>query len=286
MTHHADAVDAAWRASVVGIGWPVSNGRDDMSWKSYETRAKRKYAESLSRWKSHLTTLRVKIAADDLVITANTRRKCFYLGRVTGGWRYISSGYPGNAQLVNTRACDWVRVELDEVPGSLIFKRGTFNAVSNNFIRDYCKHLYNTRNRTGFKYKESTGSGDGESFFDCLTSDACEDMVALYLHRRHNYSIRPSSCKTSSQGWEFAILDVSGARAFVQVKNGKIDLKAEEYRPSKGYHAFLFTRGNVIGKIPNNMTVLSPDEMLDFLRRERTRFPSELSFWVHRFWRD
>ncbi len=59
-----------------------------------------------------------------------------------------------------------------------------------------------------------------EAFFDLMTPDDVEDVVAAYLQSKERWVITKSTCFRSKSTYEFSMLNENGEKALIQVKSG------------------------------------------------------------------
>src|SRR5881628_1457716 len=110
---------------IVGVGWPIEHD-GSVDWATYETLAAATYDGESSGWRSVVTALRTKMEHDDLCWSRD-ESGIYYLGRITGPWRYENDDEHRAADVVNVRPCTWVTVgAADKVPGTVLrnFIRG------------------------------------------------------------------------------------------------------------------------------------------------------------------
>ena len=106
----------------------------------------------------------------------------YYLGRITGPWAYIATVDHRRADVVNIRQCEWIKVgPVDAVPGkvlgSLSRASRTVQAVDDETVRIFSAYYYNGHTISAFRYELPAVSPD---IFSLLSSEDCEDLVALY----------------------------------------------------------------------------------------------------------
>src|SRR5690606_9855050 len=104
-----------------------------------------------------------------------------------------------------------------------------------------------------------------ENFLALLSSDDCEDLVALYMQIKFGFVVIPSSCKSDTAVYEYVMKHrETGRKAVAQVKQGAVNLDLNKY---VGIDAdiFLFTSGgSYIGANKPNIFCLKSDELVSF----------------------
>ena len=91
----------------------------------------------------------------------------------------------------------------------------------------------------------------------------------------------PSSCKDDTMKYEYELKHAqTGKRAIVQVKNGFVDLNADDYKDIDA-EVFLFTtKGNYRGIQKANIHFIDKDVITNFLYNNRSLLPEKMKVWV------
>ena len=135
----------------------------------------------------------------------------------------------------------WKKVGAeDSVPGSI----STFSSNRNSIVKvDNHESDQNGYTMTSLFSKRALDSKSVETIkdrnmiFGFIGPSGLEDIVALWLFDRFNYVVIPSTNKSSTQTYEFVLVDAtktngsyqSSKRIYIQVKNGNNDLRLEDY---------------------------------------------------------
>lgn len=215
------------------------------------------------------------MAVDDLVWAYNKKEQTFYLGRVTGGWTYTKNRELFDADLCNVRACHWLTVPRDLVPGSMMHGRDTLKEAKG--LTPYTKYVYNLLSCSEH-YRIDKEKG---SFWSYLSPDECEDAVAIYLQKSLGFLIQPSTAKPSTPDVEFLMIhSETGKSACVQVKSGKstVDRIALSKHNLKAY-AFSVQEPDS-RMVSDNVIDLSPETVETFLRTTKNTLPNTLRHWL------
>ena len=220
------------------------------------------------------------MAQNDLCWTRDTAG-LYYIGRITGPWQYVGDEENRRADVVNLRPCDWVKVgPVDAVPGKVVNSFGpnrTVQRVDDETVRVFSAHFYNVHAKSGFSYAMP---GIFPDIFSLLSSEDCEDLVALYMQSK-GYLLLASTCKRSTSAYEFVMRHRdTGEPGVAQVKNGFVDLQVGDYASFPG-KVFLFTtKGRYLGSVPNNVVCLVPDEILRFACDFDAILPERTKVWL------
>ncbi len=105
-----DVTQRCVNRSIVGIGGPISPPPE--SKEDYLIRGRREYEAEKIAFKRNTNAIFDGMAIDDLVWT-RTPEGSFYLGRITGGWRFQDD--MSETDVVIVRPCDWQEVGPDDV---------------------------------------------------------------------------------------------------------------------------------------------------------------------------
>jgi hypothetical protein len=263
---------------VAGIGWKMSKSqtKTPVSWDDFTKHAER-YNHGHS-WRSDLETFANKLAKDDLVWTRSSTSHKFYLGRITGPWRYCTEREFWQSGLVNVRDCEWKEVSQHEVPGSLFHLRNaTIREVKG--LREHSKAIYNRQTHGKFRYKPSRD--DQADIWSNLSPDDLEDAVGIYLQFSRGYILHPSTCKNSTPKVEYFLRHRrTQDLAYVQVKTGKSVIELNQYADDPGNGFFFAPTGTYRGQTQSRMTILQPYQIEEFLRNNRGVLTEKLKLAV------
>lgn len=264
---------------IVGVGWRISEKTEKaLEWTEYNKRASAMYGDK--SWKSALNAIKHRMQIDDLIWTRD-RQNNYYLGRITSDWQYQSEIENLEADVVNIRNCDWVKIgTVESVPGKLVnsfIPARTLQKVNDNAVKTYSKFTFNRLK------KEETYKLDNlktDDIFSLLSSDDCEDLIAMYLQVEKDYYLIPSSCKSNMMGYEFELKHkTSGKSAVVQVKNGFVNLNADSY-DKLDCEVYLFTtKGCYVGTAKNNIHFIMRSDVEEFMERYDKILPHKIKMW-------
>lgn len=199
---------------------------------------------------SRVQKLAQEINAGDY-IWIKTNKDEYYLGMVVKNSKYVYKSCINpkskiyrmgiNNQRTNIK---WQKVEGEKVPGyvSTAFINSTALSEIKNKIEGLAEQFYKGRNISDIKIGNTQ-----ENFFKLLSPDDCEDLLYFYLYHRDGYICIPSTNKINTSPHEFEMLDPKdrNQKIYIQVKNGKKDIKVEEFKDLKGKVYLLTTFGEL-----------------------------------------
>lgn len=276
--------------NILGVGWSVGDEKN-MSWEEYYDKALKKYYYKnedskevkdggVSWWKA-LNAICNRMKEGDLC-WARDEKGIYYLGKITGDWKYRHEDEYQQLDLVNIRECEWVRIgTVDEVPGKVVNSfaaRSAVQRVSDDTALEYSKLLYNLYVEDD-KYEIKS---NGDNIFSLLSSDDCENVVGLYLQKELGYLIIPKTNRNDTVKYEFVLKNKdTGKKAIVQVKNGNVSLKKDEFK-NIADKAFLFTtEGEYTGKEDKDVICLEKQVIEKFIYDNRIIMPDLVQRWIN-----
>ena len=269
---------------IVGVGWSIDkNTETTISWDEYYAEAENKYYRNGDKgWWPAVNALHNRMSEDDLIWTRDSSNN-YYLGRIRSPWRYDTSQECSKADMVNIRDCDWCRVGAeDKVPAAIVnrfISRRTVQAMNSNIVavRSFTKSK--AAEQWPDTYEREALSGD---IFDCLPPEECEDVLAIYLQMSRNYYLVPSTCKKSTQDYEYILMDrKTGESAAAQVKSGQTALDIDNYVEIDTDKVFLFaTSGTYYGRPDPKVETVDPATVRDFIYENKELMPEKIRFWI------
>ncbi|OJV22430.1 hypothetical protein [Dyadobacter sp. 50-39] len=274
---HDDVVSYCTENHVAGIGWPVAG--NILTPSDYERAARSKYGVRVAS---------IPFAYNPVIgeyIWARDKNGKYYLGRIRGNWFYSNDPLHLELDIPNQRACEWVRIGNEEnVPGKIVacFRPAkTFQAIRDPQMEEFSKWAFSRVPSSNFLtewLKEQRI--DKKTFFNFIKADDCEDIVGLYLQKVKGYCLIPSSCKKATIGHEFILKhSITSQTAVAQVKQGGVEL--DERLRGNANHVFLFSTEGVVTSDSNDITVLTADELFDFVCQNKNLLPSRMDYWLH-----
>lgn len=266
---------------IFGVGWQIDYKKVPVTWDKYWTTAKDKYANNKS-WEIALETIKNKMQIGDLIWTRDKSGN-YFLGRILSDWYYDTTEDCARADVVNVRKCEWHEIgTVEAVPGKVVSSfraTRTVQRIKGDTICDFSQLLYNKKVKKTFYKKVDTLKG--KDVFSLLSTDDCEDALAIYLQVMQDYFVIPSSCKRDTMKYEFVLKHrKTGKNAVAQVKSGKESLNIDDYSKLKT-DVFLFaTSGKYLGKPKSNIKTIDPDVIRKFLYKNTHLLPNKIKLWV------
>lgn len=200
---------------------------------------------------------------------------------MTSEWRYETSTANREADVANVRSCNWLKAGVvDVVPGKVVnsyISRRTVQRVTGKDVRAYSQYLANKL--SGEKCFSPRPPDD--SVLGLLSSDDCEDLVAIYLQSELGYLLVPSSCKSSTAVYEYVLRHSrDGHKAVAQVKQGANSLHRGKYSDIGAKVYLLTTRGQYLGPDFDNVICLTPTAMEQFAVENYRLMPDRIKYWI------
>ena len=172
-----------------------------------------------SGWWPAINAIKNRMEINDLCWTRDLQG-IYYLGRVSGEWKYKKSQDYINADIRNTRQVNWIMIgTVDSVPGKVLnsFRpRRTVQRIYDDSTSIYSMYMYTAYTNDHF-YSLPKVDAD---ILSLISPDDCEDLVALYLQEK-GYRIITSSCKDNTINFEYVMKYIkNGNVAIAEVKQG------------------------------------------------------------------
>ena len=195
---------------------------------------------------------------DDLIWIRSKGK--YYLGRVTEKSHYLYAYRDSkkNSDIlklgINNQFTDieWQKIGSEsDIPGRILiafYHKGTLIEIDEKSVLDISQILYNKRDNY-YKIPNKIVNNK-ENFYDLLSPYDCEDLLYFYLYHKNKYIAIPSTNKTSTQNYEFEMVNPKerNEKIYIQVKNGNsemADLYLEDFKGIDGIVYLLTTVGNI-----------------------------------------
>lgn len=265
--------------NILGVGWQV-NQLGDVNWDKYIAEAKGKYKKYGRKFTAAINAIKNRMKVDDLCWTRDKNGN-YFLGIITSDWRYDSSEECSLADVVNIRSCEWHNVgTVDIVPGKIVnsyISGSTVQQVKGNNILSYSQYLANKISKNN-RY-DITKSDEG--FISLISSEDCEDIVAIYMQKIHGYMMIPSSCKKDTAVYEYVMKHhITGEKAVAQVKHGNVNLDQDKYKNINAQTFLLTTKGKYIGSPAENVHCLDAEKLIQFATDNYSLMPDRVQNWI------
>ena len=199
-----------------------------------------------------------KLKENDLVWIRSKGK--YYLGRITEKSHYLYAYRDSqkNSDIlklgINNQFTDidWCEVGSEsDIPGRILiafYQKGTLIEIDEESALNISQIIYNKKD----KYYEIDNKilNNKENFYGLLSPYDCEDLLYFYLYNKNKYVVIPSTNKTSTQNYEFEMINHENRneKIYIQVKNGYSkgsDLYLEDYQKLDGKVYLLTTAGNI-----------------------------------------
>ena len=224
---------------------------------SYETiRGEKK---NFFNGKVNANLIRLNNLEKDDLIWIRSKGK-YYLGRVTEKSHYLYAYRDSqkNSDIlklgINNQFTDidWCEVGSEsDIPGRILiafYQKGTLIEIDEESALNISQIIYNKKD----KYYEIDNKilNNKENFYGLLSPYDCEDLLYFYLYNKNKYVVIPSTNKTSTQNYEFEMVNPKdrNEKIYIQVKNGYSkgsDLYLENFKGIDGIVYLLTTAGNI-----------------------------------------
>ena len=199
-----------------------------------------------------------KLKENDLVWIRSKGK--YYLGRITEKSHYLYAYRDSkkNSDIlklgINNQFTDieWQKIGSEsDIPGRILiafYHKGTLIEIDEKSVLDISQILYNKRDNY-YKIPNKIVNNK-ENFYDLLSPYDCEDLLYFYLYHKNKYIAIPSTNKTSTQNYEFEMVNPKdrNEKIYIQVKNGYSkgsDLYLENFKGIDGIVYLLTTVGNI-----------------------------------------
>ena len=199
-----------------------------------------------------------KLKENDLVWIRSKGK--YYLGRITEKSHYLYAYRDSKKDSdilklgINNQFTDveWLEIgDESDIPGSILiafYQKGTLIEIDEESALNISQIIYNKKD----KYYEIDNKilNNKENFYGLLSPYDCEDLLYFYLYNKNKYVVIPSTNKTSTQNYEFEMVNPKdrNEKIYIQVKNGYSkgsDLYLEDYQKLDGKVYLLTTAGNI-----------------------------------------
>lgn len=267
----------ALKKGIVGVGWEVeAKPGESLNWEEYEDRAKQSDYPNQEAWVRSITAIHENMNEDDLCYTRNTSGQ-FYLGRVTGPWRYETDPEHQQHELVNVRDCNWYRIKEPEetVPTELLesFGRGAgLQRVKDPRLLAFTQRLFELIDDEDHYDIELPNTLD-----HWLSDDDLKDLLALHLQTDEDQILIPSTVDQRpflADG--IAVNRVSAERTLYQVQHQHDNLPQKAYQNDERRIVYLKRDSDSPDTLPNNVQVLQLEDLVSVFENQWDLLPRRL----------
>ena len=274
---------------VVAVGWSLlgvaqNERREIISYDQYVSYAKCAYKrfDSVNRLQ--------EVVVGDFVWIRHEGK--YYMGYVSENshWEFDNSEEAAKMdaanQLTDIHWISFVQADESAVPGAIstaFIKGSTLQRINKPGVDEFSKLLYNRE--MGKRIYDVQLELTEPNFYSMLSPSDCEDLLCMWLYHKYGYICIPSTNKLSTQLYECVLLDPkTGEHIYIQVKNGNVEINADDYEQLQGDTWFLTTKGRVINAEKyNNRKVADPSELYEFAISDASThiLPSSIKAWVN-----
>ena len=273
---------------MLGVGWPIdTHANEPLDLPTYFQRAQEKYGRPRGLVVS-ANAFGLKpgdaMQEGDLVWT-RTLNGTYYLGRVTGPWRYDHREEARDADIVSVLPCEWVAVShLSDVPGKVLASfraRISVQRIHSEAATQASMRLYN-RLVPDLNPLYPAVPPSRDQLFELVDDQVLETLVGHYLQSQ-GWWLLAGTKQHDTVRYEFELVHPSnGTRAAAQVKSGQTALMPGAFAEHGYDHVFLFSATASYGSDPrpNGVTCISPVELLEFVERHASVLPPAVQSWL------
>ena len=278
------------RAGLVGVGWgrPYISAGDGAP---LEDVLREIYAKA--GWKAGGDTVRrlaIDAAVGDFVWTRDSTG-AYWLGQITGPWRFDGSDDGTRWDLNNVRACTWLAESFRdfEVPGAVV---RSFTGRTSSFSRVDPSHRGGWR-VTELIWRQAISPGTGRPAMDSeeviselLDPIDAEDLALVFLQAQ-GWLLLPSSRMSDTPLYEAALRhQTDGRLAVLAVKSGGSNpVPVQEVVASvlkDNAEVFVFSTHNRYEGIPENLgaTRITNAQLAEFMAERPELLPPRITRWI------
>jgi hypothetical protein len=216
------------------------------------------------------------------LIWSRRRDSSYWLGELTGSWRYRDGPDAQALDMFNVRPCRWWRVGTqDLVPGKVVNNfsaRMTLNPVTDPGAVRYTRRLRAQYAGLGHEFTPPTPS---EVITSLLGPTDLEDLVAVYLQDQQNLVLVNRG--RSTVGYEYVLRDrATGRKAVATVKSGgsAADLDALPIDPDIDVWAYTAIERNWTGRERSDVRWITTERLATFIAHRPKVLPEQVDRWL------
>lgn len=257
--------------NIAAIGWSLLDLSQSERESIHDFDTYEKYAQAAYEHYSSVNRLYYNVHENDLIWMRSNGK--YYIARVEADskWKFDATpeatSHDASNVLTNIHWKYYAEADESTVPGAIatsFIKGSTFQRICKDGVEQFSQMMYNEI--SGDKIYDVNMTLTKDNFFSMLTTDDCEDLLCLWLYNEKGFVCVPSTCKIATQLYECVLLDPkTGKHIYVQVKDGNVDIDADDYDKLEGEVYFFTTKGNVLnlaGK--SNMYEIKSDTLYEF----------------------
>ncbi len=272
------ALEFCREGGFLGIGWGMDC--EPLDWEAYEQRAiERDGAVHAAVRELH------DLPEGSLIWTQEPSGGSYYLAKVTGPWQYLHTRDAASCDIHNVRPVQMVTCRgATEVPAAIVGRFTGWWVIQ----RIYDEHA---ARRSASLFAELTAApGEHRPTLDevlttYLDDREVQDLVRVYLQRRHGYLVRPSGRRPGLAPWEYVLRDARGREALVRARRGYSCVPRDPGSlPTDAVDlVYVFSPTGTYGPNPAaNVIELEYDDLVEFMRDERWNVSPTVEQWLSR----
>ncbi|MCW3001923.1 MAG: hypothetical protein JWQ20_1221 [Conexibacter sp.] len=273
--------------SIVGVGWGCPGRLTDESTLDDVVAEVATHDDWTPTGPRIIRRLAQDVVDDDFIWTRD-RRGAYWLGRITGHWRYDASDDGWRWDLNNIRPCAWLDTPLRDfdIPGAVVRSfagRGqTLQRIKDGAALEVTDMLW----RRAHGDAEALQPLAPERVLSGLLGPIdVEDLVLIYLQAQ-GWLLMPSTRMNDTVMYEAALRRRGGQLAVVSVKSGlsawvPIPELAEAAAQGRA-QAFAYSTEGLYSKPPADFGVhpIDRQDLLAFMRDDHQLLPPRISRWL------
>lgn len=207
----------------------------------------------------------------------------YWLGQITGPWRYDTTAESVRFDLYNVRPCEWQQEHYQDydVPGAVV---NSFTGVSQT-LRRLGDHPAAQRVSEMLWRQDPAVAPHraDEVMTDLLDPTDVEDVVLLWLQAQ-GWLLLPSSRRRDTPVYEAVLLNANKERAVVSVKSGHSnELPIPELKKAAGEAtAYAYSTHAKYTELPSEHDVIEikQDELIAFMAKRPELLPPRIARWL------
>lgn len=276
----------ARKASIVGVGWGISGAKDGPSLLDVLAAVMVEWPDGKTG-RDTIARLANQVEGGDLMWTRDTLGR-FWLGQVTGPWRYDRSPGAVRFHLYNVRPCHWLDTSFRdfEVPGAVV-RSFTRRALTLARIGDHPVAIRVSE----WMWAKGTDPNAvippisaEQAMTDLLDPTDVEDVVLLYLQHK-GWLLLPSTRMHDTPMYEAALRHRdTGQVAVVSVKSGSSNpVEIPELAEAAGSaQAYAYSTHGTYSAPPSEHGVIEiqRSELVSFMAAHAELLPPRVSRWL------
>ena len=279
---HRAALRRCRDKGIVGLGWYLDGERSSGNADRIVTAIRTSPLDGYGPRAANVVRMIACDAQEGDVVWTRDLDGRYWVGRITGPFRYGGSKAAWSHDLHQTRPVAWAPRTLDELetPGDVI---RAFTGIGQSICRipsDTARRIsIPILERLSGRAPEPIELTHAEVLEQLLSAEDVEDLIYVWMQVEGNYVALPRTRKRDTPGHEYPMRHrVTGRRGIVQVKTGSARVDLDALRGAGGGNSDLFayaTSGGYDGDRAG-VTVLDTDRLVRFMRDQPQLTPARV----------